>query len=80
MQGPCEDPCYCAKCVDPGAYDEWRDNNPREYGDWLRRNGFDTTCDICGGDKYPVDHLQTVIHCSVDADIALNDPLECSCW
>ena len=55
VRGPCLPDCACAKCTDPEGYEDWRNNNPREYGDWLRRNGFDTSCERCGGDRYPVE-------------------------
>jgi hypothetical protein len=35
QDAPCEGDCQCAKCVDPGGYDEWRDRAPGEYRRWL---------------------------------------------
>lgn len=36
-----DEECYerwgCAKCLDPEGYEEWKYNNPEEYGDWLER-------------------------------------------
>lgn len=26
--------CECAKCMDPVGYGEWKDNNPKEHGQW----------------------------------------------
>lgn len=31
----CYEDCDCAKCVDPEAYEEWKENYPDEYEDWL---------------------------------------------
>ena len=31
----CDPVCECAKCVNPIAYDEWKNENPQEYQDWL---------------------------------------------
>ena len=36
---PCdEEMCFCAKCVDPDGYWEWRTGNPEAYDHWLERN------------------------------------------
>ena len=32
---PCFDPCDCAKCEDPETYEDWKQNNPDEYQNWL---------------------------------------------
>ena len=33
--------CECAKCVDPVGYEEWKNNSPEEYQDWLERQQND---------------------------------------
>jgi hypothetical protein len=38
VDGPCEDVCACAKCIDPFDYDRWRNENPRSYALWMARN------------------------------------------
>lgn len=34
-EADCYEDCDCAKCVDPEAYQEWKENNPDEYQEWL---------------------------------------------
>lgn len=50
--GPCFDPCYCARCVDPDGYDEWRNDDPEAYDSWLESQEDDSDCDCptCSGD------------------------------
>lgn len=31
----CYSDCSCAKCEDPEGYEDWKNNNPGEYEDWL---------------------------------------------
>ena len=33
----CYEGCECAKCVDPGAYADWKNNCPDEYEAWIDR-------------------------------------------
>ncbi len=47
--GPCYGECECAKCVDPGDYEEWRNYNPEAYDAWLDRQELDgEECDCPG--------------------------------
>jgi len=41
-EGPCDEAyCDCAKCRDPEAYDNWKENNPAAYERWLERQDDD---------------------------------------
>ena len=37
----CYSGCECAKCIDPVDYQNWRDNFPEEYQDWVERQKED---------------------------------------
>jgi len=41
-KGACYGDCECAKCVDPGEYEEWKRNSPEEYEEWKeKQRGYD---------------------------------------
>jgi len=36
-EGECYLGCQCAKCLDPEAYEEWKNENPEAYERWLEK-------------------------------------------
>jgi hypothetical protein len=53
--GPCRPDCDCAKCRDPEAWADWRNDHHDEYLAWLGRSGVNTECPGCGRDFDPKD-------------------------
>lgn len=43
--GPCYSECECAKCLDPDGYQEWREENPEEYEEWVDSQREYDECD-----------------------------------
>ena len=36
-KGKCYYWCKCSKCLDPEGYEDWKQNYPNEYEEWLNR-------------------------------------------